>query len=72
MSDLFHDKAADWDRQPVPLQISQGVSTAIVERVPLSSDLSVMDFGAGTGLLSGRLASRVGRLVAVDVSPAML
>jgi predicted TPR repeat methyltransferase len=31
-----------------------------------------MDFGAGTGLVAGRLAPHVGRLVAVDVSEAML
>jgi SAM-dependent methyltransferase len=72
MTDLFRDRAADWDQQPVPVQISEGVSAAILDRVPLSPTLRVMDFGAGTGLLCGRLAPRVGRVLAVDVSPAML
>lgn len=31
-----------------------------------------MDFGAGTGLVSTRIASYVGPILAVDVSPAML
>lgn len=72
MTDHFQEKAADWDEQPVPMQISSGVSAAIAANVPLSPDLTVMDFGAGTGLVASKLAPRVKRIVAVDVSPAML
>jgi SAM-dependent methyltransferase len=72
MTDLFHDKAADWDSRPVPLQISEGVFAALVARVPLGADLTVMDFGAGTGLIAGKVAPRVKHIVAVDVSAAML
>jgi putative AdoMet-dependent methyltransferase len=72
MTDLFVDKAADWDQRPVPMQISEGVGAALSSRVPLSADLTVMDFGAGTGLLSGKLAPQVQKIIAVDVSPAML
>lgn len=72
MSDLFADKAGAWDTQPVPAQISAGVGAALTARVPLAPDLTVMDFGAGTGLLAGQLAPHVGRLIAVDISPAML
>ncbi|HEY6036769.1 MAG TPA: class I SAM-dependent methyltransferase [Kofleriaceae bacterium] len=72
MTDLFHDKAADWDSRPVPLQISEGVFAALADAVPLSPGLTVLDFGAGTGLLSGKLAPSVGRVLAVDISPAML
>ncbi len=72
MTDLFHDKAAEWDTRPVPAQISQGVVQAMLARVPLSPDLVVMDFGAGTGLLGGGLAPHVGAIHAVDISAAML
>ena len=72
MTDLFVDKAAEWDQLPVPAQISQGVSAALVAHVPLDPGQVVMDFGAGTGLVASRLAPRVARIVAVDVSPAML
>ena len=72
MVDLFNDKAADWDSRPFPIQISQGVSRALVDAVPLSTELTVMDFGAGTGLVSSQLAPLVGRILAVDVSAAML
>lgn len=72
MTDLFKDKAADWDSRPTPAQISDGVSRAILERVALSPSLAVMDFGAGTGLIAGKLAPHVGRILAVDISQAML
>ncbi len=72
MSDLFQDKAIDWDKRPFPMQISDGVSAALRARVPLSPELRVLDFGAGTGLIASKLAPFVGQLLAVDVSPAML
>ncbi len=72
MTDLFKDKAADWDSRPTPAQISDGVSRAILERVALGPTLAVMDFGAGTGLICGKLAPHVGRILAVDISQAML
>lgn len=72
MTDLFHDKARDWDARPVPAQISEGVSRALLQRVSLSPALTVLDFGAGTGLLLTKLAPHVGRLLAVDISATML
>ena len=72
MADLFEDKAEGWDERPVPQQISQGVFAAIEANVPLSPDLAVLDFGAGTGLIAGKLAPHVERILAVDVSEAML
>jgi 2-polyprenyl-3-methyl-5-hydroxy-6-metoxy-1,4-benzoquinol methylase len=71
-TDLFADKATDWDTRPVPQQISEGVFGAIKAAVPLGEHLTVMDFGAGTGLIAGRLAPHVGHIVAVDISEAML
>lgn len=72
MSDLFQDAAADWEQRPVPAQIARGVLAALLDRVALTEDLIVMDFGAGTGMIAGGLAPRVRELHAVDVSPAML
>lgn len=70
--DLFADKADDWDTRPFPVQISEGVSAALLARVPLTPDLTVMDFGAGTGLITGHVAPHVKQVLAVDVSQSML
>lgn len=72
MTDLFKDKAQDWDLQPIPARISHGVGAALLSAVTLAPNMDVMDFGAGTGLICGQLAPHVGRITAVDVSAAML
>jgi cyclopropane fatty-acyl-phospholipid synthase-like methyltransferase len=72
MNDLFEQKAGDWDARPVPAQISTGVGRILLERVELREDMTVMDFGAGTGLVCAHVAPHVGRVFAVDVSAAML
>lgn len=72
MADLFADKAVDWDARPVPQQISDGVSRALRAGIDLQPEWVVMDFGAGTGLIASKIAPHISRIVAVDVSPAML
>ncbi len=72
MTDLFKDKAQDWDTRPAPAQISEGVGAALVAKVPLRADMRVMDFGAGTGLVSAHVAPHVQMIYAVDISAAML
>lgn len=72
MSDLFQDKADDWDTRPIPAQISAGVFASLHEHVALTADLRVMDFGAGTGLVCAQIAPHVERVHAVDISRAML
>jgi len=70
--DLFGEKAEGWDSRPMAQQLSEAIGDAIAERVPLSPDLHVMDFGAGTGLIASRIAPHVAKIAAVDVSDAML
>ena len=72
MNDLFQHKAGDWDTRPAPVQISAGVGRTLLEQVDLRDDMTVMDFGAGTGLICAQVAPHVGRVYAVDVSAAML
>lgn len=72
MTDLFRENAGDWDTRPVPQQISEGVTRAMSEAIAFEAGDTVMDFGAGTGLIASKIAARVARVIAVDVSPAML
>lgn len=72
MVDLFEDKAAEWDQRPVPQQISEGVFRALSQNVTLNDGLTVLDFGAGTGLVAAKLAPLVKKILAVDISQAML
>ena len=57
MTDLFEDKAAEWDARPVPQQISEGVVRAMSEAITFDAGQTVMDFGAGTGLVASKIAA---------------
>lgn len=72
MSDLFEEKAKGWDERPFPAQISEGVGRALQHAVPWRKDMQVLDFGAGTGLICAHVAPQVAKVLAVDISKAML
>jgi predicted TPR repeat methyltransferase len=72
MSDLFNEKAKDWDASERKQLISSAVGAAILKNVPLNPQMNVMDFGAGTGLISAHIVPFVDKIVAVDISRAML
>jgi cyclopropane fatty-acyl-phospholipid synthase-like methyltransferase len=72
MADLFKDKSKDWDANERVTLLSQAVGSSIVEHVPLNDTMTVMDFGAGTGLISSHVAPWVKKIIAVDVSESML
>ena len=72
MADLFEEKAQDWDVNDMVRELSMAVATSILQKVDFQPDMGVMDFGAGTGLISGHVAPKVNKITAVDVSEAML
>jgi 2-polyprenyl-3-methyl-5-hydroxy-6-metoxy-1,4-benzoquinol methylase len=72
MTDLFQEKAQDWDVNDMVKALSMGIGSAIHENVILNETMQVMDFGAGTGLITAQVASKVGKVTAIDVSEAML
>ncbi len=71
-TDLFADKSQEWDGNPVIQQLSYNVSRAIVEHTTLSKEMTLIDFGAGTGLIASAVAPRVQKVLAVDISESML
>ena len=72
MADLFEEKAKDWDMNEMVLGLSSAIGSAIKEQVELNETMQVMDFGAGTGLVTAQVAERVGKVTAIDVSQSML
>lgn len=72
MADLFNEKANDWDTKEVVLTLSTAVGATILKNIPLNERMQVMDFGAGTGLISSQVAPLVEKIVAVDTSESML
>ncbi|MGD8617529.1 MAG: class I SAM-dependent methyltransferase [Gammaproteobacteria bacterium] len=72
MSQYFDQKAADWDADERRKQLSSAIGSSILANVSLHDRMEVLDFGAGTGLISAHVAPRVRKIVAVDTSQAML
>ncbi len=72
MTDMFTEKAKDWDVNEMVRALSSAVGSAILENVELNDRMHVMDFGAGTGLITSRVCPLVKRITAVDTSEAML
>lgn len=72
MSDLFKEKAQEWDVNQMVQQLSAGIGTAILDNIKFNEEMQVMDFGAGTGLISAHVAPQVKKIKAVDISAAML
>jgi putative AdoMet-dependent methyltransferase len=71
--DVFADISKTFDTPENELR-AKTIAHGIVQHapVPLTKDSKIMDFGAGTGLVTQQLAPHVGHITVVDVSPAML
>lgn len=70
--DLFAKKSKSWDMNSKRVQNAKGIAELIVNNIKLEKSMEIMDFGAGTGLLSYFVAPYVEKIVAVDNSPSML
>ena len=71
MADLFEDAARDWDQRENVRLLSEGIGAAVLEHVPLHASWQVMDFGAGTGLISSHVAPHVERLSDFPCKPTL-
>lgn len=72
MTDLFNEKAKEWDSNDLARQLSVAIGASILKHVPLHAKMKVMDFGAGTGLISSHVAPLVQKIIALDISESML
>jgi len=70
--DHFENKSKSWDMSSLRVKNAQSISNAILKNINLKRDMEIIDYGAGTGLLTYFIAPLVGLIVAVDSSPSML
>jgi predicted TPR repeat methyltransferase len=72
MQDHFKEKAKTWDKGSTRVNGAKTIADAIKKRVDLRSEMELMDFGVGTGLLGFEIAQEVRKVVGVDTSENML
>lgn len=68
----FDERAKDWDSDPKKVKRAEAVADAIRKVVPLSKQMSALEYGCGTGLLSFALQSDLGDITLADTSQGML
>ncbi|MGH9232283.1 MAG: class I SAM-dependent DNA methyltransferase [Acidimicrobiales bacterium] len=67
----FDDKAATWDADPAKVERAQAVARAIRATVPLDRSTRLLEYGAGTGLVTQFLRDAVGPVTMADTSAGM-
>ena len=72
MSQYFNEKAGVWDADERRKRLSSAIGSSILAHIPLHERMEVLDFGAGTGMITAYIAPLVHKIVAVDTSEAML
>ena len=68
----FNKDAALWDENPARVKMAQDVAHAISEQIMLTSEMDVLDFGCGTGLLTMLIQPMVHSITGIDNSQGML
>ena len=68
----FDARAATWDSDPAKLERARKVAEAIAREVSDLGRRSVLDYGAGTGLLGFELLPRAASVTFADTSEGML
>jgi ubiquinone/menaquinone biosynthesis C-methylase UbiE len=68
----FDREAVSWDEKPDRVRLANDVANAIRSGITLTTDMDVLDFGCGTGLVALRLQPFVLSVTGADSSRGML
>jgi predicted TPR repeat methyltransferase len=70
-TDRFDEKAATWDTDPAKVERAAAVARAIAATVALDPSMRMLEYGAGTGLVTEALRDAVGPVTLADTSRGM-
>jgi ubiquinone/menaquinone biosynthesis C-methylase UbiE len=68
----FDERAKDWDSDPKKVERARAVAEAIRSAIPLTSKMTALEYGCGTGLLSFAFQADLGQITLADTSQGML
>jgi ubiquinone/menaquinone biosynthesis C-methylase UbiE len=68
----FDEQAKGWDSDPMKVHRAKTVAEAIRSAIPLTQQMSALEYGCGTGLLSFAFQSDLGQITLADTSQGML
>ncbi|MEJ7800639.1 MAG: methyltransferase domain-containing protein [Ilumatobacter sp.] len=67
----FDDKAASWDDDPTKIERAEAVADVIASTIELDGSERLLEYGAGTGLVTHALQHSVGPVTMADTSAGM-
>ena len=68
----FDDKANDWDKNNTHIERAREIANQLLETIPFRPGMKVMEFGAGTALLSFMLQDLFSSVTLIDNSGEMI
>jgi ubiquinone/menaquinone biosynthesis C-methylase UbiE len=68
----FDIKAREWDKNDMHRERAWTIAKEIIKEIPLNREMSALEFGAGTGLLSFMLKDHVREITLIDNSDGMV
>jgi tRNA (cmo5U34)-methyltransferase len=68
----FDAKAQDWDKNQMHIERSEAIALAMLNTIPIDKQMTAIEYGAGTGLLSFKLKDRFSKIVLMDSSQEMV
>jgi ubiquinone/menaquinone biosynthesis C-methylase UbiE len=68
----FDKEASTWDEVPARVKLANDIAATISQEIPLTSDMDVLDYGCGTGLLTLQLQPKVHSVTGIDSSQGMI
>lgn len=68
----FDEKAKIWDINPVNWERSEAIAFKMREKISLSPEMTALEYGAGTGILSFILKDEVKEIILMDNSMGMV
>ena len=68
----FDAKAKDWDKNQIHIERSEAIALAMLNTIPIDEEMTAIEYGAGTGLLSFKLKNRFSKILLMDSSQEMV
>jgi tRNA (cmo5U34)-methyltransferase len=68
----FDIKAAEWDKNPMHWDRSEAIVKEIRKRIPVTSSMTALEYGAGTGIASFLLSGNLKEITLMDNSSEMV
>ncbi|MEF3191005.1 MAG: class I SAM-dependent methyltransferase [Campylobacterales bacterium] len=71
-SSRFDSAALTWDEKPMRVKIAQDVAEGVLHNLPIDDEMTLLDYGCGTGLVALFLQPYVKQVIGIDSSQGML